>query len=275
MKLGEVIKKLEEVLKVYVCPHCESTSFCKYGKEKGIQRYKCKKCNKTFRATTGTTVHQLHKKHLIFKYITLLKEGVSIRKAARIVGIATSTSFDWRHKFLTSLTCSSDKLVKREEVAKGVKIIRLPYSDKGRQKAPEKYTGQSLSLLITGGNNTYIKKLAPQKPVKNASEILSNLKGNRFVAGVPDKALKRAINKTEKLCLEKSTKECKELLVKAKQNAILMKAWMERFQGVATKYLNHYFSWFSILEEVKEDVWFKELCLVPHSRKTYFKTKEL
>jgi hypothetical protein len=31
-----------------------------------------------------------------------------------------------------------------------------------------------------------------------------------------------------------------------------LKSWMERFKGVATKYLDHYLRWFQFLDTIKE-----------------------
>ncbi|WP_297417493.1 transposase [Clostridium sp.] len=52
---NEVLKKnIYKNLNIRCCPICGSEIYIKYGSYKGIQRYKCKKCNKTFSNTTNS-----------------------------------------------------------------------------------------------------------------------------------------------------------------------------------------------------------------------------
>lgn len=46
-----VNQRAQEVL---ACPHCAATHLQRWGKESGIQRYRCGACHKTFNALTGT-----------------------------------------------------------------------------------------------------------------------------------------------------------------------------------------------------------------------------
>lgn len=258
---------------VYTCPYCQTTDFCKYGKDNGIQRYKCKKCRKTFRKTTGTATHQMHKKELIDKYIQTLKKGLSIRKAAQEVGISPKTAFAWRHKLLSSLTVSSCTIENRTKTGKGAQILTLDYSDKGRRKAPEKYTCQSTNLMITDGYKTFIKKLSPASPVKSATEILFNSNKKLCIANSPNRILKAALIKTDTLILKKNTETSIQLKKKAQIITIKLFEWLERFRGVATKYLQHYWDWFAINEEMvllqSPNEILKELYLTPQSREHY------
>ena len=44
------------------CKHCSSKHYVKWGKESGLQRYKCKSCNKTYNQLTNSPLAKLHKK---------------------------------------------------------------------------------------------------------------------------------------------------------------------------------------------------------------------
>ena len=44
------------------CPHCGTLGAVSRGTARGLRRYKCKACNKTFNATTGPALQGLHKK---------------------------------------------------------------------------------------------------------------------------------------------------------------------------------------------------------------------
>lgn len=41
---------------VSACPHCYSARLSRWGKEAGLQRYRCGACRKTFNATTASNV---------------------------------------------------------------------------------------------------------------------------------------------------------------------------------------------------------------------------
>jgi len=84
------------------CPHCESRSYIKDGKEKGSRRYKCKDCLKRFTEHTGTWIVGIHKKHLIPKFMNTVELGLSLKEASKMIGIDAYTVFKWRHKFLSS-----------------------------------------------------------------------------------------------------------------------------------------------------------------------------
>lgn len=268
-------EKFIQERRLYACPHCENPNFIKHGKEEGIQRYKCKKCNKTFRATTGTSVHYLHKKKLVANYIQTMREGLSVRKAAIRLAISPKTAFIWRHKFLASLSQSNITEQQNNINGKGIKIIKLPYSDKGRRKSPELYTKQSISLIIEGGGRTTIAHLPPFKHVKKASFILKELQ-NSLVAEVPNKILKHAIDKSGKTRLNRKTQAYTKLKNEVELKTEDLIYWMAKFQGVATKYLHHYWSWYSTINNIKTSTHSQELfyglCTESRSREEFFQT---
>lgn len=86
------------------CPDCHSENFVKNGKNRGIQRLKCKDCGTTFGLRTNTVVHYSHKPLVLWeRYIQLMFDGYSIRKIAKELKIANATAFYWRHKILSAL----------------------------------------------------------------------------------------------------------------------------------------------------------------------------
>ena len=44
------------------CPHCGTPGAVSRGKARGLRRYQCKGCKKTFNAATGTPLAGLHRK---------------------------------------------------------------------------------------------------------------------------------------------------------------------------------------------------------------------
>lgn len=88
-----VAQTLEKSRKKLVCPHCNSTSYVKWGRQSDLQRYKCKKCTKTFNSLTNTPLANLRRKGHWLDYSKCLIEGKTIRKSANICGISKTTSF--------------------------------------------------------------------------------------------------------------------------------------------------------------------------------------
>jgi transposase-like protein len=85
------------------CPHCASTALYRHGKSHGLQRYRCRGCGKTFNALTGTPLARLRERSRWLDYLDCLLDTTSVRKAADMAGIDRTTSFRWRHRFLTGL----------------------------------------------------------------------------------------------------------------------------------------------------------------------------
>ena len=94
-----------------VCPHCGGSEFHRWGKASELQRYRCRQCNRTFNALTGTPWARLRHKDKWLEFEQTMVDGLSLRKSANICGIAINTSFKWRHRFLQiTATELSDKM---------------------------------------------------------------------------------------------------------------------------------------------------------------------
>ena len=65
------------------CPWCGGEKYCRNGKDKGSQRFKCRECGRTFTKHTGTWSDGLHKKSQVVDYIGLMIEGKSLDKISK------------------------------------------------------------------------------------------------------------------------------------------------------------------------------------------------
>ena len=92
------------------CPHCGASGAVANGKARGMQRYLCRSCNRTFGAVTGTSLSGLHHKNLGLTFAECLANGDTVAVAAKRCGIALSTAFRWRHRFLAGIRTTSEKL---------------------------------------------------------------------------------------------------------------------------------------------------------------------
>ena len=92
------------------CPHCASAGAVSRGKARGLRRYRCKACGKTFGALTGTALSGLHHKERWLAFGASLGAGETIREAAERCGIAPSTAHRWRRRFLAAVRQAPDRL---------------------------------------------------------------------------------------------------------------------------------------------------------------------
>ena len=83
------------------CPHCGHRKAVGCGRADGLQRFRCKGCGKSFNALTGTPLARLRKKECWLDFGQSLSEGETVVASAERCGVAVSTAFRWRHRFLT------------------------------------------------------------------------------------------------------------------------------------------------------------------------------
>jgi len=98
------------------CPHCDAAGAVSHGMARGLRRYRCKTCGKSFNATTGTALCGLHKKDKWLTFGECLRDGLTLEASAQRCGIAVSTAFRWRHRFLGTKDAKASKLTGIVEV---------------------------------------------------------------------------------------------------------------------------------------------------------------
>ena len=82
------------------CPHCGCRKLQRWGGASGLPRYRCSECRRTFNGLTGTPLARLRKKEHWADQTKALMTGESLVKAAQRYGVAETTAFRWRHRFL-------------------------------------------------------------------------------------------------------------------------------------------------------------------------------
>lgn len=83
-----------------VCPRCGGGRIQRWGFKAGLQRFRCTACGRAFNALTGTPLARMRRRDLWLDYAQALQDGLSIRTAARQLGIHANTTFRWRHRWL-------------------------------------------------------------------------------------------------------------------------------------------------------------------------------
>ena len=88
------------------CPHCGHGASVGCGQADGLRRFRCKGCGRSFNALTGTPLARLRKKECWLDFGQSLSEGETVVASAERCGVAVSTAFRWRHRFLTAPAAS-------------------------------------------------------------------------------------------------------------------------------------------------------------------------
>lgn len=254
-------------LSVLQCPNCESKEIRGNGKLKGMQRYVCKECRKNFSQSTGKFWFALKKRDLISQYMYYLISGYSIRKCAALTGISIQTSFDWRHKLLTSFNSASTEgfrgIIEQNE-------LYFQYSEKGKRKL-EKPLISEIQESSINGNKVAVIATCDRSGTEDlrvitkgdilSEDILSTLEGRVRRAGVIiSNSAKSNHELIATLQLELRHSETNKRQRKAEeiyhmQNVNNMNSrllnFLSSFRGVATKYLQNYLNWFLMLDKIR------------------------
>jgi transposase-like protein len=260
------------------CPHCAGRHIVKNGSADGLQRYKCRSCSRTFNALTGTPLARLHLRGKWLGQVESLRDGLSLTQAQKRLGIAKTTAFRWRHRFLA--------LPKemRAQLLTGVTEVDKSYflrSSKGQRRSldhkPQRRGG---SAHKRGLSNEQVPVLvARDRSGETADFILEADDSDHVVAKLKPLLPRNAIVCTEENSVMMATRrkldvEHPAVNVSAGlrvdgpwhvQNVnsyhSRLKEWMRRFKGVATKYLDSYLGWFRALDRLPAAVSKPASCL--------------
>jgi len=247
------------------CPHCESELFSRWGSSHDLQRYRCKACNKTFNALTGSSLSHLRYKELWITYSRCLKDGLSLEKCATICGIDVTTAFRWRHRFMENTMPNTERemtgIVEADETfftesCKGNKQLTHRKAKK-RGKSTKHRRGERVPVLMVRDRNGSVANFVFEEVSKH--EIHSCLKSiisEEAVLCSDGNSIYQSFAKGEKIPHKRVVRNDGIYVVDKvfhiqNLNAYIsrLKIWMTRFNGVATKYLSNYLTWRKLLEE--------------------------
>jgi transposase-like protein len=246
------------------CPRCGSMEKWRWGKRDQLQRYKCKSCNKTFNCLTGTPLARLNKKQEWLTYANCLKLGYTVRKAAKKCNVHKNTAFHWRHRFLSATTQikptqlhgiieTKESYFRKSE--KGTRHLnRKPRLRGGQRIELPKSELICLFLAKDRDKNTFdtlmerftTQSILKTQPIFAKDALLCS--ESKWIYRNFAKATKLKLGT---LNLSKGETEKKVIVhlsnVTSYHNAL--RSWLQRFHGVATKYLGNYLSWYREMDE--------------------------
>lgn len=78
------------------CPKCKSSTYCKAGIVRGLQRFKCRECGFHYTVTKKSDVKSAETKRLALE---MYLEGIGFRSIGRILKINYGTVYQWVKKW--------------------------------------------------------------------------------------------------------------------------------------------------------------------------------
>ncbi|MFL0249099.1 IS1595 family transposase [Clostridium neuense] len=257
------------------CPYCNHKSIVKYGRYKNIQRYKCKKCSRTFNDFSFTPMHKSHYRSKWSLFIECMIAGYSLRKSSQVLKISFVSLFYWRHKVLDSL-----KLLTIEGFKGIVEMddMYLAYSEKGKRhivgRAPRK-RGYKYKHMVVGK-----AKVCVFSAVDRKNTIISKVGclGKIYEKRI-DNIIGKSLSRDNILCTDNwkayinyaKRKGFEHHIVNLfsiskKYNIQSVKSynskfeiWLKKFSGVASKYLNNYAAWFKYVTRIGFKITFNNI----------------
>lgn len=267
---GRLIDEMRETRfkEGFECPHCKSEFVVRFGKYIGRQRYKCKCCRKTFSDMTNTPLYRSRKGDEWITFIECMIKGYSLRKSADMVGVSWVTLFYWRHKVLNALKQMDfdhfEGIVEVDETY-------FLYSEKGKRRidgrksrkrgGKSKHRGisrEQVCVLVARdrAKSTVSKVTCMGRVVKSQVDKVIGPKLRRENVLVTDawRAYKTYAKEKGLEHYRIKSNDGKHVIkgIYHIQNVngvhSRLKQWIDRFNGVASKYLDNYLAWFLFVD---------------------------
>jgi transposase-like protein len=248
------------------CPHCGCARHHRCGHANGLQRYRCMHCGRSYNALTGTPLARLRHRDKWLPYLQCLLESRTVRDAARRVDVARSTSFRWRHRFISGVRRERPALltgvVEADETyllesQKGSRHLDRPARRRGG-KAKRRGISRELDCVLVARDRGKITHafVVGRGPV-SARQLALHLQPvlSRDVMLISDSAqayrtFSRAAGITHEAINVRAGIRARGAIHLNNVNGwhSRFKTWLRRFNGVASRYLANYSGWQRVLD---------------------------
>jgi transposase-like protein len=249
-----------------VCPHCSHHEFARWGRTgAGEQRYHCAGCGKTFTSLTGTPFLRVHDKSKLLENAACMEDFLSVRKAAKRLGVHKNTAFRYRHLMMPLLgkhqpddlpgVAEADEAFFRRSY-KGQKSGMPRKAHKRGTPAGKRAISHEqvavLTALSRGSRSTFITVLPSVPNAANVGAALGPLLRTDTVLCTDSANAYKTVAKALGVVLRQIPRGSHKLGPYHIQNVnALHKRVKERlrpFCGVATKNLPAYLAWFRFFD---------------------------
>ena len=264
------------IKQTYSCPHCKSNKIVKNGFRNSIQRFICKDCNKSFTVRTNTiTEHSKKSFETWSKFIECMMNSFTVRRSAEICGINKDTAFIWRHKVLDALQNMQNSVELNGVVEADETFFALSFKGNHKKSTtftmPRKAHKRGKDIHTRGLSHEQV--CVPCAVNCNGLSIAKITNLGRVGAKDIHHAFDNRIEPNSILCTDAiacyndlvRTEKLELIQLKTGKSKLgiyhiqhinsyhsMLKNFMIRFHGVATKYLNNYLIWHNFLNYAKE-----------------------
>jgi hypothetical protein len=226
-----------------------------------LKRYRCKACGKSFNALTATPLSGLRYRERWLDFGRSMADGDTVRAAAARCGIAISTAFRWRHRWLAALKSGVGKLsgiVEADETF----VLSSRKGERNLGRKPRKRGGRASTRGLS--HELVPVLVAVDRAGVTVSAVLPSVSAANLRA-----ALEPVLSKDALLVTDRSTSypPCAKALgvshetlnqsagervrgdlhiqtVNSRHERL--KGFLRLRRGVATKYLASYLNWFHL-----------------------------
>lgn len=253
------------------CPRCHAASWYRHGRECGLQRYRCRRCGKTFNSLTGTPLARLRHKERWLTYLDSLLASHTVRQAAARSGVHRNTSFRWRHRFLALPRTDRAPLLRGIaeademfllESQKGARHLTRPARRRGGKAHWRGISHEQVCILVARDRNgrtlDYVTGRGPLTVVSLHRCLLPALDPDILLV-TDSNAAYRAFARQAAISHEavnlRAGVRVRGALHVQNVNAYhsRFRNWLHRFHGVATRYLPNYLGWRCVLDAGRID----------------------
>ena len=264
------------IKQTYSCPHCKSNKIVKNGFRNSIQRFICKDCNKSFTVRTNTiTEHSKKSFETWSKFIECMMNSFTVRRSAEICGINKDTAFIWRHKVLDALQNMQNSVELNGVVEADETFFALSFKGNHKKSTtftmPRKAHKRGKDIHTRGLSHEQV--CVPCAVNRNRLSIAKITNLGRVGAKDIHHAFDNRIEPNSILCTDAiacyndlvRTEKLELIQLKTGKSKLgiyhiqhinsyhsMLKNFMIRFHGVATKYLNNYLIRHNFLNYAKE-----------------------
>jgi transposase-like protein len=243
------------------CPGCGGSHHYRHGIDRGLQRYRCRACRRTFNALTGTPLARLRRREKWLDYARQMLDSRSVRAAAITVGVHRNTSFRWRHRFLAGVRhdqperlagiAEADELFLLES-QKGSRELDRPARKRGGMARSRGISHEHDCILVVrdrGGQTcSFVTGRAAVTPRQLHRHLRPVLDPDVLLVTDGHRAYRifaRKAGIAHAFVNLRQGERVRGAIHVQNVNAYhrRFRSWLARFHGVASRYLPHYLGW--------------------------------
>jgi len=243
------------------CPDCGGRRLHRHGYDRGLQRYRCCACKRTFNALSGTPLARLRHRERWLGYLDGMLDGKSVRASAEALGVHRNTAFRWRHRFLhlakhdrpETLTgiAEADEMFLLES-QKGSRKLDRPARRRGGVAKRRGINREHVCILVardrTGGTFDFVTGRGAVTAAQLHHHLLPVL--DKDVLLVTDghgayRSFARTAGISHQSVNLRAGERVRGAVHVQNVNAYhsRFRQWLSRFRGVASRYLPNYLGW--------------------------------